>query len=1446
MSNADPGARELSSVQQGMVFHYLSNGRATGVDIEQVVVEIRHTVNSDLLQDAWQLFIDRTGELRSYIDLDGSPPSQLVSEAIQCKLQIDDWPECEDQASIERNLDRYLAADRARGFDIATPPLFRVALFTVSDDRHYLVWTFHHLLLDGRSFALSLADIFDIYDALSQGLAPPDIDRPARDSYARWMANLNWSRSLPYWRDLVSSVAMTTTLKPAVSEAESKSIGGSKDEVVAEFDVESTEALSSWAAGSGVSLNALVQSAWAILHARYNGSSDVVLGNTRAGRAGTVADAENMLGTFITTTPVRFQLDELSAIDIVRNTRSQHVKVRKHEHTPLADIQALTDVPVGTPLFESLVIYDWMSLNDRMRQVRPNWTDRKFWFAEKTPYPFTLYVYEQPALTFKLAFDCDRLSRKHALAALEHLKVIIQGIADRPDEPWSTLPLLTAEENDHLLQTLNDTTKPIPEDTIHRQFDRMVEICPTRESVVSGESAITYAGLQKRANDLAAALQGQGAEPGDVIGICIDRTIDMVAAILGILKAGCAYLPLDPDYPAHRTDYCLSDSGARILITSSDLESQFRSISADLHVVDRKYELDPIPPYREPATKPDDLAYSIYTSGSTGNPKGVLVEHRNVINFFEGMDDVVVDSDRKRWLAVTSMSFDISVLELLWTLTRGYTVVLAGGADDSQIRNSGQRKMGFSLFYFASDPGGVGREKYDLVLKGAKFADEHGFEAVWTPERHFHAFGGLYPNPSVIGAAVAAVTRNIGVRSGSVVLPLHHPLRVVEEWSLVDNLCNGRVGLSVASGWQPNDFVLAPDRYEDRKESMYDDIETIRKLWRGEQVEFENPKGDMVQISTLPRPVQDELPVWVTAAGSPGTFRKAGEIGANLLTHLLGQTIDEVAEKIRVYRQARDEAGYSSRGQVTLMLHTLVGTNNDEIREAVREPMKNYLRSAASLVSQYADAWTAYKQGAGASVTDSKAFDELSDEEMDSLLDFAFERYYETSALFGTPEKCSALVEQAHLAGVDEIACLIDFGVENQQALDNLQHLNSLKTQSHRRISAREINFSDLVLAHDISHMQCTPSGARTMLGEERCKDALAQLDQLLVGGEAFPNDLWQRLKDTGVRKVVNMYGPTETTIWSTSHTLGSDSDNVLIGTPIANTRCYVLDKNKQLVPPGVPGVLFIGGSGVTRGYHERPDLTASCFEPDPFARSGNSMMYSTGDVVRWDDSGSLEFLGRVDHQVKVRGFRVELGEIESRLSEYAAIDQAVVAAIEGQDGSQELVAYCKPVPEGDFAPQSVAAYLADALPDYMVPSQILVLDEFPLTPNKKIDRKRLPKPSELFAKRVSSAVTAPQNELEELIKGIWEAELGLENIGTRDNFFEIGGHSLRAVHVQSRLRAALKKQFPITDLFRFPTIEQLAAHFANADKVALAEPSGRGKKRKRALQRRRQKMSRE
>jgi natural product biosynthesis luciferase-like monooxygenase protein len=317
--------------------------------------------------------------------------------------------------------------------------------------------------------------------------------------------------------------------------------------------------------------------------------------------------------------------------------------------------------------------------------------------------------------------------------------------------------------------------------------------------------------------------------------------------------------------------------------------------------------------------------------------------------------------------------------------------------------------MEYSLFFFSASAQAA-REDYRLVLDCARFADEHGFAAVWTPERHLHPFGGAYPNPAVLGASIAAVTSRVGIRAGSVVLPLHHPLRVAEEWSVVDNLSDGRVGVSFASGWQREDFLLSRSSFDDRRDVTVRGMAQVRALWRGEAVPFEFADG-RVEARLLPRPVQPELPVWVTTGGTVATGEAAGRAGANLLTHLLGQDFAELESLIKAYRAAGQ-----GRGTVTLMLHTYLAPDALEAQQTASPYLLRYLRQSADL------------QGRSlASGGTDIGLEEVSEDDWAALLEPSVRRYLDGGSLVGDVASAAEVVAQAAAAGVDEIACLVDF-----------------------------------------------------------------------------------------------------------------------------------------------------------------------------------------------------------------------------------------------------------------------------------------------------------------------------------------------------------------------------------------------------------------------------------
>lgn len=1035
-------------------------------------------------------------------------------------------------------------------------------------------------------------------------------------------------------------------------------------------------------------------------------------------------------------------------------------------------------------------------------------------------------------------YDPARLSDAQAQRVARALDA---GLALPATAPLRDVSLVDQAERDALLHGRNDTFAPVELACIHDLIARMAVQDPQAVALIFEDQQMTRAQLDAASSALAARLVTLGVAPDQPVGLFARRSVELVIGALAIWKAGGAYVPLDPDYPADRIALYVEDSGAKVVLVQAGMAGDLPPHQAQVVEISADAPAGTVAP--TVAVGPENLAYLIYTSGSTGRPKGVMIEHRNVANFFAGMDAVIPHAPGDAWLAVTSLSFDISVLEIFWTLARGLRLVIAGEESRLAVSGSGkavpavQGQMQFSLFYWGNDDG-PGPQKYQLLLDGARFADDNGFVAVWTPERHFHAFGGPYPNPSVTGAAVAAVTRNIGVRAGSCVVPLHHPARVAEEWAVIDNLTGGRAGLAIASGWQPDDFVLRPENTPPgNKAAMIEAIDQIRRLWQGEGVAFPRADGGSHVVVTQPRPVQPKLPMWLTIAGNPETWVEAGRQGMNVLTHLLGQSIDTVAARIKDYHAALREAGHDPADfTVSLMLHTCLAEDRETARDIAREPMKNYLRSAAALVKQYAWDFPAFRRPEG--MTNPMAIDlgSLTEEELDGILEFAFLRYFEDSGLFGSFEDGVARIEQLKKIGVGEVACLIDYGIAPAQVAAGfpmLARLRAAVNPAEDMPDAGDYSLAAQIRRWKVTHLQCTPSMARILVSDPQVVRAMWGLKCVMVGGEALPPSLLAEIRVATRARVLNMYGPTETTIWSTVADL-SDGGDVTLGRPIANTQVYVLDADGSVLPPGAQGELWIGGHGVTRGYWQRPDLTDAAFRPDPFVASDHAApwgarMYRTGDLARWREDGGLDYIGRADHQIKLRGFRIELGEIEAALAAQPGVREAVAIVREDVPGDKRLVAYVT----GDAGVNE--AQLRDSLigrlPGHMVPGRIVQLQQMPLTPNRKIDRKQLPVPGSvkvavaptIAPPSVAPAVPAPAEaaapavDLSHAVAELWAETLGVAQIGPRDNFFALGGHSLLAIQLHRTMRDRLAlPRLGVTDIFRFPVLADFQRHLAS------------------------------
>ena len=901
------------------------------------------------------------------------------------------------------------------------------------------------MLFRSWSLGVLVREVASLYSSFSQGLPSPLPELPLQYAdFASWQRS--WLQGdvldaqFSYWRHQLSLAPDLLELptdrpRPPVQSYRGSSLSRLLPKAL-------SSSLSSLCQHEGVTPFMALLATFQTLLSRYSGQSDIVVGTDIAGR--THSDTEGLIGFFVNQLVLRGDLSgDPSFRELLQRTRQVTLGAYAHQDVPFEELVRVLNPArslAHAPLFQVKLVLQNTPMSAlslpglTFRGVEGDTGSAKFDLT------LTLHELEQ-GWSCLCDYSTDLFEPGTVRRLLEHFEILLQAALAHPESRLSSLPLLSEPERHQVLRQWNSTATAFPADAcIHPLFEAQARRTPEARALGVEGAWLTYRELDERSNQLAWHLRSLGVGPEVRVALCSGRSLELMVGLLAILKAGGAYVPLDPHLPRERLELLLEDARAAVLLGQPTLLPRLPTRHS-AHVVPLDLEQEPLrtgPTHALTSpTHADNLAYVMFTSGSTGRPKGVQVPHRTVVNFFTGMDACVHSSERGVWLAVTPISFDISVLELLWTLSRGFTVVMQ------------------------SDP--------------------------------------------------------------------------------------------------------------------------------------------------------------------------------------------------------RDMAG---------------------LAQALRQ--------------------------------------------------------------------------------------------------------------------------------HAVTHFQCTPSMARALLSDPACAEALRSLQQLLVGGEALPLELARPLRER-VPSVLNMYGPTETTVWSSTHALPARLEGAMsLGAPIANTCLYVLDAHLHPVPPGVPGELFIGGQGVVRGYLGRPELTAERFVPDPFSASPGERLYRTGDRVCRRADGSLEFLGRIDFQVKVRGFRIEPGEIETALTQHPQVRQAVVVAREDSAGDKLLVAYVVPPAAGTPPTANVLRdFLQQRLPGYMVPSAFVALESLPLNANGKVDRKALPAPEGALA--VSGAYMAPRNDTEQRLASLWGEVLRVERVGVHDNFFTLGGHSLLATQVISRLSAAFNVELPLQDFFEAPTVAELA-----------------------------------
>ncbi len=672
----------LSPLQQGLLFHSLYAPQG-GDHIVQVGYTLRGQVDVTALLRAWQQVIEQYSILRTgFVWEQLDTPLQVVHEHATMPFTTHDWRSLSPLLHDEHLL-AFLHKDRREGFVLSHAPLMRIHLIQMADDSFELIWTHHHLLLDGWSFPLLLKEVFACYAAFCEGHTHQVKQvRPYQD-YIAWVLQQDVQLAESFWRRCLHGLTQPTMLQVPTPIHPEPGYG----ELILHTSAELSTTLARFARQQHLTLNTLFQAAWALLLHHYSGQLDVLFGTIVSGRPAALQGVERMIGLFINTVPVRVHVDPaLAVLPWLHHIQETHSELRQFEYSPLVQVHNWSELPRGEALFESLLIFENYPLTpqESLQDAPTRLTIQAAHTQEQTTYPLSLYVVPGDPIAFKVLFDRRRFSQTTISRLLEHLQQLLATLVAHPAQSLATIQTLSHEEQHTLLHTFNATHLPVPQEhCIHHLFEQQAVLTPQAIALRSDHDVLSYAQLNERANQLAHYLHAHGVGPNVLVGVCISRSPDMLVALLAILKAGGAYVPLDPAYPAERLAFLLTDAHVALLLTQEHLLTLLPAVQVPRLCLDRDWSvLADLPRDHAPRStvSSHDLAYVIYTSGSTGTPKGVCIHHRNTVTLLYWAREQFDAQCLQGMLASTSICFDLSVFELFVPLSWGGTVILAENA----------------------------------------------------------------------------------------------------------------------------------------------------------------------------------------------------------------------------------------------------------------------------------------------------------------------------------------------------------------------------------------------------------------------------------------------------------------------------------------------------------------------------------------------------------------------------------------------------------------------------------------------------------------------------------------------------------------------------------------------------------------------------------------------
>lgn len=673
----------LSPMQEGMLFHTLLDESADHY-FEQMSYTLKGKLQIEAIQKSLKSLVDRYDILRTYfIHESHDRPLQLVLSESNIPFKYLDVRKEVIQSSREEVLLKHVQADKAQKFILDQETPMRINVYHTGDEVYEFVWSSHHILMDGWCRSVLVREFGALYNAYKNKQETTLSPVLSYARYIEWLEDRDKKVSFDYWKNYLRGYTNLATLPKEISGSTGSEVDKHSTPLIINKD--QTKLLHKVSRTYGVTLNTIIQTAWGILLSKYNDVRDVVFGAVVSGRPAEIPGIEEMVGLFINTIPVRITFNESDSIgDLLHKVQERAIDGESHHYGSLSEIQSSTEL--GMNLLDHIMIFENYPVDQEVMSAAQNdqgtYEVTNISLFERTNYDLTIMIV--PGDRLKMSFDYNAICYDaEMIERLKgHMAQIIDQIASDHQMPVADVDILSSKEKHQICKEFNNTALDFPRNkTVIDLFETQVTKNPEKPALTIEGKELSYSEFHLRMNQMVGVLLEKGVKQGDLIGLMTERSAELLIGLFAIMKSGGAYLPIDPNYPKDRINYIIEDSGIHLLLISGQYKNKGLSPKVDLVDFDSLKEHPVQNIDIGSRVEPEDLAYVIYTSGSTGNPKGVEITHANVLNFIEGMVDKIPFTDKASVLAVTTISFDIAVLEIILPLTKGMQVVMASDTE---------------------------------------------------------------------------------------------------------------------------------------------------------------------------------------------------------------------------------------------------------------------------------------------------------------------------------------------------------------------------------------------------------------------------------------------------------------------------------------------------------------------------------------------------------------------------------------------------------------------------------------------------------------------------------------------------------------------------------------------------------------------------------------------